>query len=114
PDFVGPCAARAAASTPTPDTAVNVYRRALVGQPDGSVVMISAGYLENLSALLNSPADTISSLTGRQLIAAKVKSLNVMGGGYPSRVRENNLAGNPAAAQDVATNWPTKLVWAGY
>ncbi len=114
PDFVGPCANLVAPSTPSPDSAVNVYRRALAGQADGSVVMESTGYLENLSALLNSPADSISPLSGRDLIAKKVKMLVVMGGGYPNRPGENNLRGNPAAAQNVANNWPTKLVWSGY
>jgi hypothetical protein len=114
PDFIGPCSKLASASTTSPDTAVNVYRRALAGQADGSVVMIGVGYFENLSALLDSPADSISPLTGRQLIAQKVKRLVVMGGGFPSRSGENNLIGNPAAAQNVASNWPTKLVWSGY
>ncbi len=113
-DFIGPCSTLAPASTPPPGTAVNVYRRALSGQADGSVVMIGTGYFENLSALLNSPADSISPLTGRNLIAQKVKSLVVMGGGFPSRAGENNLNGNPVAAADVAANWPTKLVWSGY
>jgi Inosine-uridine preferring nucleoside hydrolase/Purple acid Phosphatase, N-terminal domain len=114
PDFIGPCSELASSSTPSPDTAVNIYRRALVGQADGSVVMIGFGYFENLSALLNSPADSISPLTGRELIAQKVNRLVVMGGGYPSRSGENNLIGNIAAAQNVANNWPTKLVWSGY
>src|SRR3954452_13886541 len=75
PNFIGPCAAKAAADTPLPDYAVTVYRRALASQPDGSVVMVGVGYLENLAALLNSPADGISSLTGKQLVTAKVKTL---------------------------------------
>jgi hypothetical protein len=114
PDIVGPCAQLASSSTPLPDTAVNVYRRALVAQPDASVVMISTGYLGNLSALLDSPADAISPLSGRDLIARKVRRLVVMGGGYPSRGGETNLSGDPAAAQNVAANWPTTLVWDGY
>ena len=93
---------------------MNVYRRALSGQPDGSVVMISTGFLGNLSALLDSPADAISPLGGRDLIARKVRRLVVMGGGYPSRPDESNLSGNPAPAQNVANNWPTKVVWSGY
>jgi hypothetical protein len=113
-DFIGPCATLAPASTPTPDTAVNVYRRALASQADGTVVLVGVGYEENLSSLLNSPADAISSLSGRDLVARKVKSLVVMGGGYPSRTGETNLSGNPAAAQNVASNWPTKIVWSGY
>ena len=113
-DFVGPCSTLAPFSTPPPDTAVNVYRRALAGQADGSVVMTGVGYFENLSALLNSPADSISPLSGRDLIARKVKRLVVMAGGYPSRNGETNLIGNPPAAQDVAAHWPTKVVWSGY
>lgn len=113
-DFATPCAARAAPATPTPLSAVSVFRQALVGQPNSSVVIVEAGYQENLTALLASPADGISALTGSALIAQKVKMLVVVGGGYPSRAGENNLVGNPAAAQTVATTWPTKIVWSGY
>ena len=114
PDWAGPCAARAASGTPVPGSAVAMYRKALAAQADGSVVMASVGYLKNLSDLLNSPADSFSPLSGRDLIAKKVKRLVVMGGGYPSRSGETNLSGNPAAAQNVAANWPTKVVWSGY
>ena len=44
PDFIKPCARLASPSTPTPDTAVNVFRRALAAQADGSVVMVGVGY----------------------------------------------------------------------
>jgi len=76
--------------------------------------MVEIGYEENLSALLHSSPDSISALSGRDLIAQKVKTLVIMGGGYPSRSGETNLIGNIAAAQDVASNWPTKIVWSGY
>jgi purine nucleosidase len=112
-DFVKPCARLASSSTPTPDTAVSVFRRALAGQADGSVVMVGTGYTENLSDLLNSPPDAISPLSGHDLIAQKVETLVQMGGGYPSRNGETNLSGNPPAAQDVSANWPTKIVWSG-
>lgn len=114
PDWAGPCAALAPAAYPVPEAAVVVYRRALISQPDNSVVIASVGYLGLLSALLDSPADSISSLTGAQLVAKKVKVLVAMGGGYPSRAGENNLIGDPASARNVASRWPTKLVWSGY
>ena len=114
PDFVGPCASLAASSTPAPASAVEVFRRALAGQADGTVVMVEIGYLQNLAALLDSLPDAISPLGGRDLVAAKVRQLVVMGGGYPSRPGENNLVGDPAAAAHVASAWPTKLVWSGY
>ena len=113
-DFAGPCGDLAPATVPPPPSAVEVFRRALAGQADGSVVIASGGYLGNLSDLLKSPPDAASPLTGRDLAALKVRTLVVMAGGYPSRSGENNLAGDPAAAQHVAANWPTKVVWAGY
>jgi inosine-uridine nucleoside N-ribohydrolase len=113
-DFVGPCATLASPATPVPLSAVSVFRRALVGQADGSVVIAESGYSENLAALISSPGDAISPLSGRDLIAKKVKLLMILAGGYPSRSSETNLAGNPAAAQAVAANWPTKVVWSGY
>jgi Inosine-uridine preferring nucleoside hydrolase/Purple acid Phosphatase, N-terminal domain len=113
-DFTGPCAAQASASTPTPESAVTVYRRALAAQPDGSVVMVTTGYLGNMAALLNSAPDSISSLSGSDLVQKKVKMLVVMGGGYPSRPAEHNLAGDSTAAQIVTGHWPTKIVWDGY
>jgi hypothetical protein len=113
-DFVGPCATLASPATPVPQSAVSVFRKALVGQADGSVVIAESGYSENLAALLSSPGDAISPLNGRDLIAQKVKELVILAGGYPSRSGETNLVGNPAAAQTVAANWPTKIVWSGY
>ena len=112
-DFIGPCASE---GTPVsaPPPAVTVYRRALASQPDGSVVIDSGGYFENLSALLNSSPDTFSPLSGRDLVARKVRMLVAMAGHYPSGIPETNLAGNPAAAQNVAAHWPTKIVWSGY
>ena len=114
PDFVGPCSKLAPPSTPVPDTAVNVFRRALASQADGSVVIASAGYYGNLAALLASPGDSISPLNGRDLVARKVRMLVAMGGGYPSRSGENNFIGDPSSAQAVASGWPTKVVWSGY
>src|ERR1039458_6517733 len=116
PDIVGPCASFASPTTPAPQSAVSVYRRALASQPNGSVVMVGIGYEENLVALLDSPPDSISPLDGHDLIAEKVKTLTITGGGYPSKSSpgENNFAGNPAAAAVVASSWPTKVVYSGF
>jgi inosine-uridine nucleoside N-ribohydrolase len=113
-EFATPCAAKALNPPVAPVSAVITFRQALVNQPNGSVVMVEAGYQENLAALLASPADGISALTGVALVAQKVKTLVVMGGGYPSRAGENNFSGNAAAAQTVASNWPTKVVYSGF
>lgn len=115
-DFIGPCASKGT-PVPTPPSAVSVYRQALASEPDGSVVIASIGYFENLSALLNSAPDAFSPLNGHDLIAKKVRMLVAMAGRFPDsngNTPENNLAGNPGAAQDVAAHWPTEIVWSGY
>jgi len=114
PDMVGPCAALASSSTVPPASAVSVYRRALAAAPNDSVRIVGTGYEENLEALLKSPPDAISPLSGSALVALKVRSLTLTGGGYPSHTTENNFAGNPAAAAYVAANWPGKVVYSGY
>jgi len=114
PDFIGPCSTLASPSTPEPETAVSVYRRALAGQVDKSVTMVGIGYSGNLAALLRSSPDSVSALSGSELVARKVAVLVVMAGGYPSRSGENNLIGDVAAAQTVARSWPTRIVWSGY
>lgn len=60
-----------------------IYRKVLAGQPDGSVVIVTVGYLTNLSKLLKTGPDKSSSLSGRELAAKKVKHLVCMGGRYP-------------------------------
>jgi inosine-uridine nucleoside N-ribohydrolase len=113
PDFVGPCARLAPAGTSAPESVVRVFRRALTAQPNGSVVMASIGYFGNLSALLDSRGDDISALTGRELVQRKVKAMVAMAGAYPSGSVETNLVGDPTAAQNVASHWPTTIVWSG-
>ncbi len=113
-DFIGPCAALASSGTRGPLPVVPMYRRVLARQPDHSVVVTSLGYLPNLAALLDSAPDASSPLTGAELIAAKVRRLVVMGGGYPSRTGETNFVGDPVAASDVASHWPGTVVWDGY
>jgi len=113
-DYLTPCAAFASPTTPAPLPVVSLYRKALVSQPNGSVVIVATGYEENIDALLNSPPDSISPLTGAQLIAQKVSVLVATGGGYPSLNGENNFEGHAGAAEDVAANWPTKIVYSGY
>ena len=66
----------------TPDP-VDLYRGILGKARDGSITIVSIGFLDNLAALLDSGSDTHSNLTGRELIAAKVRNLVVMGGDYP-------------------------------
>ncbi|SMC91263.1 nucleoside hydrolase [Pedobacter nyackensis] len=91
----------------TVEGSVAMYRRILSGQPDKSVVIISVGFLTNLSRLLNSPADKYSPLNGKELINKKVKFMSLMGGDFRSdRSKEFNIRYDIAAAKDVFSNWP--------
>ena len=71
-------------------SAVALYRRLLSGQPDGSVTIVSTGFFTNLAALLDSEADEFSPLSGRELIARKVRQVSAMAGNVsPLRKIEN-------------------------
>lgn len=98
-------------------SAVEIYRRALAGQPDRSVKIVSIGFLLNLADLLASQPDAHSKLTGRELIRAKVQELVVMGGKYP-KGREYNFyfGGVQGAAVKVVDAWPAEvpIVFSGY
>src|SRR5262245_42817951 len=92
--------------------AVTVYRQALAGAPDHSVYIVANGYYEPLQGLLQSQADSISSLTGMQLVAQKVKRL-VLGAGFFPSGNEHNLRVDADAAKFVFANWPVELVSVG-
>ncbi len=63
-------------------SAVRLYRQLLASQADNSVKIISVGFFTNLAALLDSPADDISQLTGKELMAKKVKEVYAMAGNF--------------------------------
>ena len=65
-------------------SAVDLYRRVLASQRDGSVTVASIGLLTNLAALFHSGPDAHSALDGHALFARKVRRLAIMGGRYPS------------------------------
>lgn len=102
--------------------AVTVLRRALVGAKDGSVVIAQVGFSTNLANLLKSPGDKISPLTGKELVKKKVKLLSIMAGAFEKIPRkgklvdhhEYNIIKDIPAAQKLAQEWPTPVVWSGY
>ena len=95
---------------------VTGYRTLLAGAPDASVKIIGLGALTSLSRLLDSPADGISPLTGRQLVAAKVINLTQVGGAFPNSgaTPEYNLSRDIAASRNVYTTWPTPIIAHGF
>jgi inosine-uridine nucleoside N-ribohydrolase len=104
--------------------AVSLLRKTLAAQPDSSVVMIQVGYSTNLARLLDTGGDSSSPLTGRDLVARKVRLLSVMAGNYgdaqfqgktvPKGTPEFNLLVDVPAAQKVFSSWPTPMVASGF
>ena len=90
------------------EDAVVHYRRLLANAPDGGVMMISIGMFNNLAALLRSPADDISPLSGEELIRSKVYALVSMAAILPEG-RECNIICDYPAAETVLTGWPTPV-----
>ena len=100
-------------------SATQVLREVLSRQPDDSVVMLQTGFFSNLAALLETPSDSFSPLTGRELVKRKVRFLSVMAGAFQpigtnSHYCEYNVINDIPAAQKVAKDWPTPIVWSGF
>jgi inosine-uridine nucleoside N-ribohydrolase len=99
--------------------ATQVLRHILSQQPDHSVVMVQVGFFSNLAALMTTPGDSFSPLTGLELVKRKVRFLSVMAGAFqPSESNnhfcEYNVINDIPAAQKVARDWPTPIVWSGF
>lgn len=99
--------------------AVGLIRKLLAAQPDNSVTLVQVGFFTNFRRLLESPPDKYSPLTGRELIAKKVKLLSIMAGAFQTvkgdnRYLEYNVVKDIPAAQSLARNWPTPVVWSGF
>jgi len=90
---------------------VTLYRRTLAAQPDCSVTVLSLGFATELAKLLDSPADDISPLTGRELVARKVKTLSIMAGSYGEKQRaEFNVVNDIPAMRKLFAEWDTPIV----
>lgn len=88
-----------------------LYRKILSEMPDSSVTIVSVGFSTNLARLLDTPADEYSPLTGKELVAKKVKLLSNMAGHiYDPTMAEFNMMKDPVAAKKVFEEWPSKIV----
>lgn len=103
--------------------AVDVLRRVLADQQDGSVVIAQVGFSTNLASLLSSKPDGHSPLSGMELVRKKVRLLSIMAGAFtkiPGKGgqlvdhREYNIVKDIPSARQLATDWPTPIVWSGY
>lgn len=99
--------------------AVELLRKTLASQPDGSVTLIQVGFFTNLARLLDTPPDQHSPLKGSELIQKKVKVLSIMAGAFQSiddnnRYCEYNVIKDIPAAKKLANEWPTPILWSGF
>jgi len=98
--------------------ATDVLRQILSSQPDGSVAIIQVGFSTNLARLLDSDPDEHSPLNGRDLARQKVRFLSAMAGAFEliqGRPHgEYNIVKDLPAAQRLARDWPTSIIYSGY
>lgn len=95
-----------------------LYRKLLSLAEDHSVYIICVGAFTNLGLLLQSQPDEYSPLAGKDLVAQKVKQLDVTGGCF-SKVKlsgeddyveaEYNIAIDVPLAKTVLEQWPVPL-----
>jgi len=103
---------RLKSASDAPD-AVDLYRRTLAAQPDGSVVLITVGFLTNVARLLDSPPDAHSPLAGVDLARRKSRAWVAMAGAFP-RGREWNVQQDAASARRAIDLWPGPIVFSGF
>jgi hypothetical protein len=99
--------------------ATRVLRRALAGQPDQSVVIVTVGFLTNLKNLLDSEGERDNPMTGEELVRRKVRLWVCMAGKFPEGRfpdggSEYNIGYDTYASVRVANDWPTPAVWSGF
>ncbi len=88
-----------------------LYRKILSEMPDNSVTVVSVGFSTNLKRLLETEADEYSELTGKELVAKKVKLLCTMAGNMINPEHsEYNVFKDIPAAKYVFEQWPTEIV----
>lgn len=95
--------------------AVKLLRKTLAAQPDGAVFVIQVGFSTNLARLLDSPADSYSTLTGLELVKKKVRRLTIMGGNFGANPKpEYNIMTDIPAATRLFAEWPTDIYISGF
>ncbi len=95
------------------EDAVTLYRRILAGQPDNSVTIVTVGFLTNIADLLRSSPDEFSDLSGRELVARKVKQLVSMAGTFPSGT-EFNVEEDAVSSKYTFENFDGPILFSGF
>lgn len=93
-------------------SATSTQRQILAAAADHSIDYITTGDLSSVVALLQTPADQFSSLTGVQLVAQKVHSLWIAAGNWPSGPAISDFGSTATLASTsayVLAHWPTSV-----
>ena len=99
------------------EEATALYRRLLAAQPDGSVTIVTVGFLTNMANLLESKPDKYSSLDGVALVKKKVRQLVSMAGHFGSQMGtfgEFNVKKDVLASIYAFDHWPTPILFSGF
>jgi len=92
-----------------------LYRQLLSKSDDKSITIVTVGPLMNIQNLIKSGADSISNLTGKELIDRKVIEFVTMGGHFPSGEKEWNFDGGmPGVTKFVIQNISVPVTFSGF
>jgi len=101
-------------SNNVPDATI-LYRKILARSDDKSITVVVVGPLKNIENLIKSQGDSISELSGKELIKRKVKEFVIMGGQYPEGNKEWNFDGNmPGVTKFVIQNIDVPITFSGF
>ena len=105
--------------------AVTLLRETLAAAADQSIVIVQVGFFTNLGRLLQTQPDKISPLSGRELVAKKVRLVSLMAGAFrdfespipdyssSKDTSEYNVRKDIPSAAAMARDWPTEMVFCG-
>lgn len=105
------------------EPAVSLLRRLLAHAAIRSVVVVQVGFSTNLADLLQSPGDSVSPLSGRELVKEKVRLVSVMAGAFEkipdgkgnwNDHREYNVEQDIPSAKILAEQCDAPMVWSGF
>jgi inosine-uridine nucleoside N-ribohydrolase len=97
--------------------ATSLYRKILAAQPDGSVTIVTVGFLTNLANLLQSKPDAYSALAGKDLVKKKVSRLVSMAACFDKKLepfKEFNVKMDTLSSKQVLDHWPTPILFSGF
>lgn len=101
--------------------AVGMLRGLLADEQDASVVLVMIGFSTNLARLLESPADGVCDLNGRDLFKKKVSHVIMMAADFSDEARANpsletrefNILKDIPSARAFIAGCPTPIIFTG-